>query len=139
MTSASSSGPKSAGGSRNHDGSEKKDRKEGSSSSQPPDTMPTKVVVRRLPPNMTLLEFLDGVSPLPPHDYLHFSRPDASLGYESKCPFETFLLVDVKVRTVVKFSITSFYALNVDLCFIAGWVVLEVAPMRQFRFPEVRM
>ena len=97
MTSASSSGPKSAGGSRNHDGSEKKERKEGSSSSQPPDTMPTKVVVRRLPPNMTLEEFLDGVSPLPPHDYLHFSRPDASLGYESKCPFETFLLVDVKV------------------------------------------
>ena len=99
MTSASSSGPKSAGGARNHDGSEKKERTEGSSSSQPPmDTMPTKVVVRRLPPNMTLEEFLDGVSPLPPHDYLHFSRPDASLGYESKCPFETFLLVDVKVQ-----------------------------------------
>ncbi|KAK7866804.1 hypothetical protein R5R35_005238 [Gryllus longicercus] len=41
---------------------------------------PTKVVVRRLPPTMTLETFVDNVSPLPEHDYVYFVRADMSLG-----------------------------------------------------------
>nr|XP_053651935.1 regulator of nonsense transcripts 3B-like isoform X1 [Cherax quadricarinatus]XP_053651936.1 regulator of nonsense transcripts 3B-like isoform X1 [Cherax quadricarinatus]XP_053651937.1 regulator of nonsense transcripts 3B-like isoform X1 [Cherax quadricarinatus] len=40
----------------------------------------TKVVVRRLPPNMTEEEFREAVSPLPEHDYFTFSPADNSLG-----------------------------------------------------------
>ncbi|XP_034253888.1 regulator of nonsense transcripts 3A isoform X3 [Thrips palmi] len=40
---------------------------------------PTKVVVRRLPPTMTLETFLDQVSPLPPVDYMYFVKADLSL------------------------------------------------------------
>lgn len=41
---------------------------------------PTKVVIRRLPPTMTLESFIDHVSPLPEHDYIYFVRADMSLG-----------------------------------------------------------
>lgn len=40
----------------------------------------TKVVIRRLPPTMTQDQFLEQVSPLPDHDYLHFVKADMSLG-----------------------------------------------------------
>ncbi|XP_045605200.2 regulator of nonsense transcripts 3B isoform X1 [Procambarus clarkii] len=40
----------------------------------------TKVVVRRLPPNMTEEEFREAVSPLPEHDYFTFCPTDGSLG-----------------------------------------------------------
>ncbi|RLU17544.1 hypothetical protein DMN91_009779 [Ooceraea biroi] len=40
----------------------------------------TKVVIRRLPPTMTQDQFLEQVSPLPEHDYLHFVKADISLG-----------------------------------------------------------
>ncbi|XP_071440791.1 regulator of nonsense transcripts 3B isoform X2 [Hetaerina americana] len=46
---------------------------------------PTKVVIRRLPPTMTLEKFIDQVSPLPENDYLHFAKADASLGQHSFC------------------------------------------------------
>ncbi|XP_049858068.1 trichohyalin-like isoform X1 [Schistocerca gregaria] len=41
---------------------------------------PTKVVVRRLPPTMTLDVFVDLVSPLPEHDFIYFVPADMSLG-----------------------------------------------------------
>lgn len=41
---------------------------------------PTKVVVRRLPPTMTLDVFIDLVSPLPEHDFIYFVPADMSLG-----------------------------------------------------------
>ncbi|XP_046384353.1 regulator of nonsense transcripts 3B isoform X2 [Ischnura elegans] len=46
---------------------------------------PTKVVIRRLPPTMTLEKFIDQVSPLPENDYLYFAKADASLGQHSFC------------------------------------------------------
>lgn len=46
---------------------------------------PTKVVIRRLPPSMTLEKFIDQVSPLPENDYLHFAKADASLGQNAFC------------------------------------------------------
>ncbi|KAK3912441.1 Regulator of nonsense transcripts 3A [Frankliniella fusca] len=44
---------------------------------------PTKVVVRRLPPTMTLETFLDQVAPLPPVDYMYFVKADTSLAPNS--------------------------------------------------------
>lgn len=44
---------------------------------------PTKVVVRRLPPTMTLETFLDQVAPLPPVDYMYFVKADSSLSPNS--------------------------------------------------------
>ncbi|XP_067010952.2 regulator of nonsense transcripts 3B isoform X2 [Anabrus simplex] len=44
---------------------------------------PTKVVVRRLPPTMTLETFVDHVSPMPEHDYIYFVKADMSLGANS--------------------------------------------------------
>lgn len=44
---------------------------------------PTKVVVRRLPPTMTLETFLDQVAPLPPVDYMYFVKADSSLAPNS--------------------------------------------------------
>lgn len=41
--------------------------------------LPTKVVVRRLPPTMTKETFLQQCSPLPPVDYLYFVQADMSL------------------------------------------------------------
>ncbi|XP_063992966.1 regulator of nonsense transcripts 3A isoform X2 [Diachasmimorpha longicaudata] len=38
------------------------------------------VVIRRLPPSMTQTQFIEQVSPLPDHDYLHFVKADMSLG-----------------------------------------------------------
>ncbi|KAL4712649.1 hypothetical protein ACJJTC_007946 [Scirpophaga incertulas] len=40
----------------------------------------TKIILRRLPPNMTEEDFLDQVSPIPEHDYFYFAKPDVSLG-----------------------------------------------------------
>ncbi|XP_043243775.1 regulator of nonsense transcripts 3A-like [Amphibalanus amphitrite] len=40
---------------------------------------PTKVVIRRLPPDMALDSFVDQVSPLPDHDYLGFVPADPGL------------------------------------------------------------
>ncbi|CAH2050518.1 unnamed protein product, partial [Iphiclides podalirius] len=40
----------------------------------------TKIIFRRLPPNMTEEAFLDQVSPIPEHDYFYFAKPDPSLG-----------------------------------------------------------
>ncbi|KAG7164240.1 regulator of nonsense transcripts 3B-like [Homarus americanus] len=40
----------------------------------------TKVVLRRLPPNMTEEEFLEAVSPMPEHDYFNFATADYALG-----------------------------------------------------------
>lgn len=62
-----------------------KDAVQGNDSSDRPKTTekiekpPTKVVVRRLPPTMTLETFLDQVAPLPPVDYMYFVKADFSL------------------------------------------------------------
>ncbi|XP_046468712.1 regulator of nonsense transcripts 3A [Neodiprion pinetum] len=40
----------------------------------------TKVVIRRLPPSMTLEQFIEQISPLPDHDYMYFVKADLSLG-----------------------------------------------------------
>uniref|UniRef100_A0A0C9PZX1 UPF3A protein n=1 Tax=Fopius arisanus TaxID=64838 RepID=A0A0C9PZX1_9HYME len=45
----------------------------------------TKVVIRRLPPSMTQDQFIEQVSPLPEHDYLHFVKADMSLGQHAFC------------------------------------------------------
>ncbi|XP_015114241.1 regulator of nonsense transcripts 3A [Diachasma alloeum] len=45
----------------------------------------TKVVIRRLPPSMTQAQFIEQVSPLPDHDYLHFVKADMSLGQHAFC------------------------------------------------------
>jgi len=42
--------------------------------------VPTKAVIRHLPPTMTAEEFLEAVSPLPESDYFYFRKADISLG-----------------------------------------------------------
>ncbi|GAB6021170.1 hypothetical protein CHUAL_003800 [Chamberlinius hualienensis] len=41
---------------------------------------PTKVVIRRLPPSMTLDTFTEQISPLPENDHMYFVKADMSLG-----------------------------------------------------------
>ena len=60
-------------------------RKKDESKEVAPPPPQTKVVVRRLPPTMTRDQFVEHVSPLPDHDYLHFSGPDPSLGPANGC------------------------------------------------------
>lgn len=43
------------------------------------------MVIRRLPPTMTQEQFIEQVSPLPDHDYFHFSKADMSLGQFAFC------------------------------------------------------
>ncbi|XP_067935733.1 regulator of nonsense transcripts 3A-like [Watersipora subatra] len=50
-----------------------------------PDSLPSKIVVRRLPPSLTKESFLEEVSPLPEHDYFHFEPADRSLGPFALC------------------------------------------------------
>lgn len=44
---------------------------------------PTKVVIRRLPPSMTMETFLEQISPPPKYDYIYFVKGDMSLGQHS--------------------------------------------------------
>ena len=40
----------------------------------------TKVIIRRLPPNLNQAEFTEAVDPLPEHDYFRFVAADETLG-----------------------------------------------------------
>ncbi|KAG8225787.1 hypothetical protein J437_LFUL005594 [Ladona fulva] len=88
----------------------------------------TKVVIRRLPPTMTLEKFIDQVSPLPENDYLHFAKADASLGQHAFC---TAYVNFVNPKDVYLFT-EKFD----DYCFIDGKgheyrAVVEFAPFQK--------
>lgn len=40
------------------------------------ETLPKKIVIRRLPPSMTKEQFIDVISPLPDYDHLYFCSAD---------------------------------------------------------------
>ncbi|KAH9281525.1 Regulator of nonsense transcripts 3A [Echinococcus granulosus] len=47
--------------------------------------LPTKIIIRHLPPKLTEEHFKEMCSPIPPYDYFRFCSPDPSLGGESFC------------------------------------------------------
>ena len=95
-------------GSKQHSGSGKTSKASSSDSKKleskkkdeakevPPPPPPTKVVVRRLPPTMTRDQFVECVSPLPDHDYLHFSGPEKSLGPANGCSQATINFLEAE-------------------------------------------
>lgn len=63
------------------------------------------VVVRHLPPTMTLESFLEQVSPLPPVDYMYFVKADSSLGLLSfSRAYLNFVNVDDLIIFTEKFD-----------------------------------
>ncbi len=53
-----------------------KETKDDKKSSSGENSLPKKIVIRRLPPTLTKEQFLDIVSPLPEYDYLYFCNAD---------------------------------------------------------------
>lgn len=89
------------------------------------------VVVRRLPPTMSLETFLDQVAPLPPVDYMYFVKADASLAPNSfgraylhfvhvtdllifTEKFDNYVFVDSKGKDLILFVMES---ISKDLAF----------------------
>nr|CAG4645466.1 EOG090X04G9 [Lynceus sp. MCZ IZ 141354] len=63
----------------------RKQRKDSKTKNKEPEKPQTKVIIRKLPPSMTLEMFLEQVSPIPEHDYLGFVPADLSMGPLTFC------------------------------------------------------